>query len=190
MSLAIQLRTLARRLVDFRRSVTELRLTAVEDRPVDPDIALVDRIEDVVTDLQSAVEGAAGVAASAVPRTASNGIDTDAVSAALVRCQAYLDKARRSLWRDLLSYDSVLSLRTVGREHGGEWSAWTSAVEDALSRCEPALDAAGAALDATWRDLAERASLGSVSVRNTTIGQRITVAPDGSAPAASPAGDR
>lgn len=179
MSLGTQLRTLARRLVDLRRSVTELRLTAVEDRPVDPDIALVDRIENVVTDLQSAVEGAASAAASAVPRTASGAVDTEVVGAALVRCQAYLDKARRALWRDLLSYDSVLSLRTVGREHGGEWSGWTSAVEDALARCEPALDAAGAALDAAWRDVAERASLGNVSVRNTTIGQRITVAPDG-----------
>ena len=186
MSLAIQLRTLTRRLVDLRRSITELRLTAVEDRPVDPDIALVDRIEDVVTDLQSAVEGAAGAAASAMPRSASGAADTETAGTALVRCQAYLDRARRSLWRDLLSYDSVLSLRTVGREHGGEWSAWTSAVEDALARCEPTLDAASAALDATWRELAERASIGSVSVRNTTIGQRITVAPDGS----PSAGDR
>jgi hypothetical protein len=172
-SLPMQLRTLARRLVDLRRSVAELRLTAVEDRPVDPDIALVDRIEDVVTDLQSAVEGAASAAAAAVPRAAGNSIDTEAAGAALSRCQVYLDKARRALWRDLLSYDSVLSLRTVGREHG----------------CEPALDAAGAALDATWRDLAERASLGSVNVRNTTIGQRITVAPDGT-PSTPSGGDR
>lgn len=177
MALRAQLRTLARRLRDLRETVGELRLAVSEDRPYEPDVALVDRVEDRVTDLQGAVEEAL---AALAPVLAARGrpsepMGVDQAGEALVSCQAALEGARVTYWRDLVSYDALSLLLAFGREQGGEWQAWSASVKESIDRCQAPLAAVAAALEQSWREVAERAGLAGVQVRTTTIGQHITV---------------
>jgi hypothetical protein len=180
MGLESQLRLLARRLRELGDSLAEARLTAVEDRPVEPGVALVDQLEDRVTDLQAAVEDALTWLRPVLPRLGQplQPVEMELAGPALATCHSRLAAVGVAYWQGLMSYEPMASLLAFGAEQGGEWAAWARVVRDGLERCQAPLEATTDALEACWREVADRAQRTGVNVRNTTVGQHIVLPPE------------
>jgi hypothetical protein len=155
-------------------SLASLRLAVAEDKPLRPDIALVDQRCAVVDDLLGWAEearsaGVEGVAASQRP------IDLDAARAALIKSQEAFNSLAHSLTENLVSYGAMAELAAIGLERGRDWKAWVAGVSSALRDCRQLVYEVNEALFGCWREMSERAGMNSVNVKTTAIGQKITV---------------
>src|SRR5215208_4329723 len=109
---------LCARLAGLREALTGLRTTAVEDRPLRDDAALVDAFGDAAEDLLGWLEGALEAALEA--RAAlSWPPDLDAAGRALAACQERCNRIATRLQLDLLSYERIGELLRLGRVRGG-----------------------------------------------------------------------
>jgi hypothetical protein len=176
-ALDTEILTLARELRGLRETAAELCLAVVEDRPARPDVALVDRLEERVTDVAGEIDEALdAVGRVAVGAARGDLVDVRVAGDALARSQARLDVARAIFWEDVASYEGLAGLVAFVAERGGEWSGWMAAVQQALRRCRTRLASAGQAQGRAWHEVAERAALAGVNVHTTTVGQHLTMA--------------
>ena len=169
----LELRDRQRRL---HESLESLRLAVAEDKPLQPEIALVDQRCAVVDDLlgwaaEACSAGDEGLAASRRP------VDLDTARAALIKSQETFNSLSHSFGEDLLSYEAMAELTGIAVERGRNWHAWVTAVKSALQHCQQPIYEVNQALFSCWRELAERAGMNSVNVKNTAIGQKITMTP-------------
>lgn len=132
---------------DLAQAATELVTIVHEDGPNDPRHWVVDQWYEIVSELQAyAVQAQTELDRLADPRTLPARMGR--IDAAVAECQAIY-------WRDLASYRPLAMLRRAAREHGMEWRTWQRSVELSLSRCELALNGAGASVRAAWREIGE-----------------------------------
>jgi len=167
----VELHARQMRLID---SLEALHMAIAEDKPHKPDIALVDQRCAVVDDLlgraqEAAVAGKEGVAACQRP------IDLDIARAALVKCQEAFNPLTQVFTASLVSYEAMEELAGIWKERGRDWQAWVVGVKAALQDCQQPLYEVNEALFNCWREMSEHAGLQSVSVKNTAIGQKITM---------------
>jgi hypothetical protein len=166
----------------FRELFTELRklqdtlvavrLTVVEDKPVRGEAALADYLEDSILDLMGLLDESLK-AARAAQKAVGNVPDLNAARRALTICQERFHRLAQQFALELVSYEKLKDLATLGTERRGEWLPWSNSVKDGIEQCRQPLEAADKALAACWQEIAERAGMTSVSVQATNIGQKI-----------------
>ena len=186
MALEAAFQDLCARLAALREALSGLRTTVVEDKPLRGDVVLVDVFGDAAEDLLGWLEEALA-AASAGQRAVDHSVDLDRARRSLITCQERFSRIAHRFSTDLAPYERVADLTRLGRERGGEWRAWANSVKEAFGWCHQPLFDVNQALFRCWQEIAERATMSSVSIRatNTNVGQRITlpkgedVAPDG-----------
>jgi hypothetical protein len=181
MSLTTAFPELCLRLRQLRDVLDGLRLTVVEDKPLQGgDVALVDHRTDTIEDVLGLIEEGLD-AAERGRRALSRPGEIDAVATArdaLITCQATFNAVTRRFQSDLVSYDRVAEVAGLGRARGGEWRGWAASVRQALRRCEEPAAAVTESLFACWRELAEQAGgpAQTVTVCTTSIGQQVVKA--------------
>jgi hypothetical protein len=126
-----------------------LRMTVIEDRPLEEGTLLVDSLGDLAEELLATAREALSWAreAAAPPE------EGEALGAALFACQESYQRLQRRFATELTSYERVAEIVRLGRARGGEWKAWAGSVRAGAEACRPPLDNAGEALFACWREL-------------------------------------
>jgi hypothetical protein len=171
MSIEAAFQELPARLVDLQTALGYLN-TFIEDKPHAH--ALADKLGETATDLSARVDGAL-VDARAAEAAVQGGGDPVRARTALARCHEGLNAVSRCLLTELTAEKQWAELAGLGPRLRGEWPGWTRAVRGALEACQPALHDVNQALFRCWQELAEHSGGASISVRATSIGQRISI---------------
>src|SRR5581483_697804 len=179
MALAASFNELCTALTALDEAFNQLRV-AVHDGPSRGDSVLVDLFGDAADDLLGWSTGAAG-AARAAQQAASYPLDTEHARWSLVAAQKTFDLIADRLLSDLLSYERISELTTLGRERRGEWLIWAGGVKSALDACREPLHNVHQALFLCWQEITEHLGTTSVSVQTTNVGQQISVPAQGQA---------
>jgi len=169
MALETTFRTLTiqiRKLCDTLSAV----LLTVGDRPTDRGAALVDGLENTLLDLLGLAEHARQAARSA-DKAVSVRMDIDRARRALAKCQESFHQVEQQFLNQLVSYEKLKDLASLGRERGGEWKSWAGSMKDAIEQTRHPIEECSKALAASWQELAEHSGTTSISVVNT--GQKI-----------------
>lgn len=164
---------LTAQLLNLREVLHELHLTVVEDKPLKGQVALVEKFADTVQDVRGQTEEALAAAADG-QQAVGRPLDMDRARRALALVQERFNELSQRFSADLVSYEQIGQLKTLGQRRGGEWLAWVSSAKEGLDRCQPSLYAVNQALFVCWQEIAERVGMNSVSVQTTNIGQHIT----------------
>lgn len=138
-----------------RDDLRELQITVAEDRPLHGVVKLVDKLGELVEDalgdaeeaLTAAIEGR-----QAVART-----DWDYARRAVTGCQTSVNQLQQRFFSELVCYEVIDEVVTLGRKRGGEWQAWARLVRETLDRCRRQLFETQQSLFQCWREIAERA---------------------------------
>jgi hypothetical protein len=178
-------RELLSELRKLQDTLVAVRLTVVEDKPVRGDSALVDQFEDTILEIMGLLDEGLKAARSA-QKAVGHPTDLDGARRALTICQERFHRIEQQFAAELISYEKLKDLASIGSERRGEWLPWAISVKQGIEQCRQPLDAANKALAACWQEIAERVGMTSVSVRSTNIGQKIvskledgaTVAPE------------
>jgi hypothetical protein len=123
-----------RRLCD---TLLALRLTVIEDRPLDEGTLLVDALGD----------------SSEAMLTGAQEALSHAQRGDLPACHEEYHRLQQRFTADLVSYERIAELTRLGRSRGGEWRAWAGGVRAGIEACRQPLDDIGAALLACWREM-------------------------------------
>jgi hypothetical protein len=166
--------SLRRHLHALQEAVSALRVTVVEDRPVRGSVVLVDHLDNLTTDVISALEEADAHVAEAQLVDERAGT-FDVVSRALRLVHGLLNRVTATYVGELAAHDRIAQLLAMGGERGREWRVWSREVKTGIDRCGAPLHQASGAILECWSELAERMTRTSVSVQATNIGQQITV---------------
>jgi hypothetical protein len=151
MGLELALQRLQVGLKGLRDALADLRVTIAEDCPVSSEVALVDQFENSAIDLMGLVEEALG-AIGRDARTIHPFGRAAAVRDSLLLAHRRLNQVEREYRNKLVAYDSICSLRRLGRERGGEWRSWGSAVKEAIEHCAAPLDNAHDGIRECWEE--------------------------------------
>lgn len=147
MSMASAIAELKARSAEVAEAVTELVVVVHEDRPASSQIAVVDHLAEVVSELQAtAVEVTQIVGGLSEPRQLPAQLE-------------HVDRARATCavtyWRDLRSYAPIHELRLSASRRDREWRSWERSVEVSLLRCESPITRLGDAIRAAWQEVGE-----------------------------------
>jgi len=172
MALEASCNRLGEQLLLLEEALAELHRTVLE-KPRQRDAVLVDLFSDAVDDLCGWL---AEARLAAEQGTSAAVVDSlNQVRRLLKTSQEKLNLISERLISDLLSYERIAELTSLGRDRGGEWLAWTRNVKTALDACRVPLYDANQALFACWLELTERLATTTISVQTTSIGQHITL---------------
>ncbi len=153
-------------------TLVAVRLTVVEDKPIRGGSALVDQLEDTILDVMGLLDESLK-ASRAAQRAVGNVTDLNSARRALTVCQDRFHRIERQFAAELVSYEKLTDLTTLGSERRGEWLPWSNSVKEGIDQCRQPLDGASKALAACWQEIAERVGMNSISVQTTNIGQKI-----------------
>jgi hypothetical protein len=171
MALEATFRTLTVQIRRLNDTLNAILLT-VGDRPQNRGTALADGLENSILDLMGTLSGAQTAA-----RTAEKAVgavrDLDRARRALAKCQEYFHGAEQRFANELVSYESLRRLASLGSERGGEWKHWAASMKDAIEQGRQPLEEASQALAACWHELAEHSGTTSISIRSQNLGQKI-----------------
>jgi hypothetical protein len=165
----------------FRELFAELRklqdmLIAVRltlgDKPVRGEAALVDYLEDSILDMLGFLEESLKAARSA-QKAVGDAPNLNAARRALTVCQQRFHRVEQQYAAELVSYEKLKDLASLGSERRGEWLPWSNSVKDGIEQCRLPLDGASKALATCWQEIAERVGTTTVSVRSINTGQKI-----------------
>ena len=155
MALETQLSILETCLLELRRALTELRVTIIEDSPLEDPVALVDLLSDAAEDLLSHVEEAAA-RAGAARRAEVHPADLREVWTLLADCHEALQGGTAAAFAGLLSMRRRGQLAALGAARGHAWRAWAELVGGRLEHLQSLLLRLHEAALACWRELGER----------------------------------
>jgi len=172
MALEATFRELFSELRKLHDTLVAVRLTVVEDKPLRSESALVDRLEDTILDMMGSLDEALK-AARAAQKAVSGATDLNGTRRALVVCQERFHRIERQFADDLVSYETLKDLASLGSERRGEWLAWAGSVRDGVEQCREPMDGISRSLARCWQEIAERVGTTSISVETSNIGQKI-----------------
>jgi hypothetical protein len=153
-------------------TLVAVRLTVVEDKPVRGAAALVDHLEDTILDMMGLLEEALK-AARLAQKAVGTRTDLNGGRRALTVCQNRFHRIEQQFAAELISYEKLKDLTSLGSERRGEWLPWSNSVKEGIEQCRQPLDGVSKSLAACWQEIAERVGMTSVSVQTTNIGQKI-----------------
>jgi hypothetical protein len=153
-------------------TLVAVRLTVVEDKPVRGEAALVDHLEDSILEMMGLLDESLKAARTA-QKAVGNVTDLNGTRRALTICQERFHRIEQQFAAELISYEKLTDLTSLGSERGGEWLPWSNSVKEGIEQCRQPLDGVSNALAACWQEIAERVGMTSVSVQATNIGQKI-----------------
>jgi hypothetical protein len=142
------------------------------DKPINDEAALVDGLEDAVLDVTGVFQETQKAALTARKAVASP-VDLDGAWRALTVCQEHLHGIEKRFSEHLLCYEKLRELERLGGKRGGEWPGWAESTRQSIEACRPPLEEVSRAVSRCWQEIAEHAGNTSVSVHNTSIGQKI-----------------
>ncbi|MGD0891598.1 MAG: hypothetical protein ABR923_08695 [Terracidiphilus sp.] len=145
-------------------------LLTVGDKPPDRGAALADELENTVLDMLGLAEDARA-AARLAEKAVSSPMNMDRARRALAKCQEKFHQLDQQYSNQLVSYEKLTDLTSLGRDRGGEWKPWAGSMKDAIEQGREPLEETSKALAACWQELVEHSGTTSISVNNT--GQRI-----------------
>ena len=132
---------------ELQRTIGELMMTALEDRPRGSDIAAIDDLVETVSELQaSAAQARSHLDAVEEPRH---------LPAAMPHVGSATAECALRYWRDLRAHAAISRLRRTARGRGTEWVTWQRSLEDSELRCETALLRSVECVDLAWREIGE-----------------------------------
>jgi hypothetical protein len=150
MALETALHTAYLNLCVLREALVSLHTTAVEDKPLQGDVVLVEVFGDAADDLL-------GLLDEALVALAGQQTDDAHARRTLLLCQHHFNQIAQRFGSDLLSYERIVALKRFGRRRGGAWQGWAINVKAALDGCQQPLFDSNQALFACWQALTERA---------------------------------
>jgi hypothetical protein len=163
-NLGVQCRTLCDALL-------ELRLTVVEDKPLAGDVVLVDEFGDATDELLGWLEEALK-AATEGQQAVGYPVEVDRARRALTICHERFNRLRHRFSSDLVSYERIAELMSVGHERSGEWLGWANSVKEALDHCQTPLFDVDQSLFRCWQEIAERVGMRAISCAQPTSDHR------------------
>jgi hypothetical protein len=169
MALEATFRTLfvqIRKLCDTLNAV----LLTVGDRPANRGAVLVDELENTVLDMLGLAQDAR-TAARVAQKALASPMDMDRARRALAKCQENFHRVERQFSNELVSYEKLYNLASLGSDRGGEWKPWAGSMKDAIEQGRQPIEETSKALAACWQELVEHSGTTSISV--TTTGQKI-----------------
>jgi hypothetical protein len=172
-------RELHTRLMNLQDNLLALRLTVAEDKPLKGEAALVDQFEDSILDAMGLLDECLH-SSRAAQKAVGLPLNMDQARRALTTCQNRFHLAAQRYSEELISYEKLRDLASLGKTRGREWASWAGSVKHGLEQCRQPIDAVGKALAACWQEIAERIGTTSISVQATNIGQQITTDASGS----------
>jgi hypothetical protein len=147
MSLSSALHDLEESTTVLGDAVSELVMIVHEDRPSSSQIAIVDHLAEVVSELQAdAVLAAERLRQLTDPRQLADRLPY--VDDALAACA-------ETYWRELRAFARVSELRRTAATRGVEWRTWQRSLELSLLRCEAPVLRATAAVRSAWQEIGE-----------------------------------
>lgn len=168
MALETSFNTLSEQLQLLDEALAELQRTVIE-KPRKRDVVLVDLFGDAVDDLCGWLAEARFAASEGTSAAVFDSLNQ--VRRFLKTCQEKLSLIAERLISDLLCYERIAELTSLGRDRGGEWLMWTRNVKTALEACRTPLYEVNQAIFACWLELTERLCTAGVTVQATNIGQ-------------------
>lgn len=147
-------------------------LLTVGDKPPRPGAALADALENSILDMMGHLQEARGEAQKA-QKAVSAQIDLDRARRALAKCQENFHRVEQQFSTELVSYEKLKDLASLGSTRGGEWVHWANSMKHGIEQCRGPLEETANALTACWQELAERVGTTNISVSTRNIGQKI-----------------
>jgi hypothetical protein len=169
MALEATFRTLFRQTRKLCDTLNAILLT-VGDKPANRGAMLADQLENTVLDTLGLAEDAR-TAARAAEKAVNSPMDMDRARRALSKCQENFHRVEQQFSIDLVSYEKLKNLASLGTDRGGEWKAWAGSMKDAIEQGRAPIEETSKALAACWQELVEHSGTTSISVTNT--GQKI-----------------
>ena len=168
MALDNALGDLSLRLERLHDALVGLRLTVVEDKPLQGAGALLDRLGETAMDLEQRLGISLGWArrcrqAAEYPR------DLDAVRQSLAPCQEQVLYVQRDFSSEVASCGRIGELLALQRERGGEWASWTRSLCGAIDQCTALGHDVDETLFECWKQMAERPGANGTSVSTTGV---------------------
>lgn len=142
------------------------------DKPLHDEAALADGLENAVLDLMGVLQEGRKAAFKARNAVGSP-VDLDRAWRALTICQDRFHDIERQFSASLVSYEKLRELARLGSERGGEWLPWAGSIKQSIEECRQPLEEVSRTAARCWQEIAEHGGAASVSVRTTSIGQRI-----------------
>jgi hypothetical protein len=171
MALESTFRTLSIQIRKLNDTLNAILLT-VGDRPQNRGTALADGLENSILDLMGSLSGAL-TAVRTAHKAVGAARDLDRARRALAKCQEHFHGAQQQFGKELVSYESLKQLASLGNERGGEWKHWAASMKDAIEQGQSPFEQVSQALTACWHELAEHGGATSISIRSQNLGQKI-----------------
>jgi hypothetical protein len=106
----------------------------------------------------------------------TNDPDLNRARKTLAICQEHFNRFEKDFPALLSSYKQLTELARLANERP-EWTHWAANMKQGIEDCREPMAAVRVAVAACWQELAERVGMNSVSVHNTSVGQRIVAKP-------------
>jgi hypothetical protein len=145
----------------------------------------VEAFGDATDELQGWLKEAYQAAAEG-QQAAGYPVAVDRARRALTICHERYTRLRHRFASDLMSYERIAELMSVGHERQGEWLAWAHSVKEALDQCQQPLYDVDHALFLCWQEIAERVGGPCVSEQAPGMTQP-KIVPEGGCAASSEA---
>jgi hypothetical protein len=144
-----------------------------QDKPARGEVVVATKLSDALLAIRGTLEESRAAAEDG-ELAVGHPLDIDRARRALTACQERFHLFANRFVAELLSYEALTDLMSVGRERGRQWLSWTTVVKESLEQSGSLLNDVRDELFLCWQELAERIGMTSVSVQTTAIGQQIS----------------
>jgi hypothetical protein len=172
MTLEAAFEDLCTHLQELHEGLIAMRVTIVEDKPLEGDSVLVDLFADTAEELLGWLEEAL-TAAHEGRQATMYPADVRRAQRALMTAHERVMRIAEQFFSSLVPYERIAGLAQMGRQRGGEWCAWAKSVRTAAYVCQKPLCGLNQSLFRCWQEIVERVDGMSVSVQATTVGVHI-----------------
>jgi len=149
-----------------------LRLTAIEDRPPQGEILLVERLGNLVEDMRGWLAESQEAAADA-RQAVTHPLDGYRARQALGRASERFIRLEMQFFNEAVSHRMVDGLERFGRQRGGEWFGWSGGVVMALQACREPLQLLDGAILYSWQELCACLAAKSLAISNINVGPHL-----------------
>lgn len=174
MALETTFRDLGARLNDLIGVLNELHVS-VGFKPPHDETAVADDLGEGSLHLVGVLNESLAAAVQA-QQAVTNHPDLDRARKALAVCQERFNLFDKDFPTLLASYKQLTALARLATERP-EWIHWVSNMKQGIEDCHEPMATVRITMAACWQELAERVGMNSVSVHNTSVGQRIVARP-------------